>query len=241
MTSITFTEYENVQRASKSMPPMGEAHWVAEYAPLVKRVVGKLAGPGAAGLEQEDLEQIGIMGLLEALRRYGEPDDEFANYAVVRIRGAVLDELRRLDWRPRTARQGAHRLRTCERALRSKLGREPGKDDICAALDIDGAEYDRIMLDDCANEFMSLDDVLSAYGDLPGDAHASPESQVLARRGIEQALLVLSEREQRVIQFYYQFDLSLPEIGAVMNLTTARICQLHRGALRKMRGYLERQ
>ncbi|MDN7934692.1 FliA/WhiG family RNA polymerase sigma factor [Burkholderia metallica] len=240
MTLTTITEYENVQRASNGMLPRGEAHWIAEYAPLVRRVVGKLAGHGAAGIDRDDLEQIGIMGLLEALRRYGEPDDAFPNYAIVRIRGAVLDELRRQDWRPRTARQGAHRLRSCERALRSKLGREPGKDDICAALSIDGVEYDRIMLDDSANELMSLDELINAHGDVPGEAQAGPEAQVLARRGIEQALLVLDGREQRVIQLYYEFDLTLPEIGAVLNLTTARICQLHRGALKKMRGYLER-
>ena len=87
---------------------------------------------------------------------------------------------------------------------------------------------------------------MSRYGSellvtrVPGEAQAGPEAQVLARRGIEQALLVLDEREQRVIQLYYEFDLTLPEIGAVLNLTTARICQLHRGALKKMRGYLER-
>ncbi|MFH5254423.1 FliA/WhiG family RNA polymerase sigma factor [Burkholderia semiarida] len=241
MTSISYTEYMNVQRASQNMSLDGEARWVAEYAPLVKRVASKLAGHAKGVVDRDDLEQIGVMGLLEALRRYGEPDDEFAHYAVVRVRGAILDELRRQDWRPRAVRQSTHQLRACERALRRKLGREPDKEDVCAALGIDGAEYDRAVLDDGANEFMSLDELIGSIGDHSIEHQAGPESQVLMRRGIEKALLVLDEREQRIVQLYYEFDLSLAEIGAVLDLTAARVCQLHRSALRKMRNYLEPQ
>ncbi|KVO87707.1 flagellar biosynthesis sigma factor [Burkholderia ubonensis] len=240
MTATTYTEYANVESTSRHLSPAREAHWIVEYAPLVKRVVGKLSGHAAGIVDRDDLEQIGVMGLLEALRRYGEPDDEFPNYAVVRVRGAILDELRRQDWRPRTTRQSAHRLHACERALRSKLGREPERDEVCAALGIDTDEYDRLSLDVCADAFMSLDELIGAKGNALAGQCSGPEAQVLMRRELERALLALDEREQRVVQLYYEFDLNLAEIGKILNLTTARICQLHRAALEKMRAYLER-
>jgi RNA polymerase sigma factor FliA len=240
MNMICDTEYTAVQRATPALAAADEARWLAEYAPLVKRVVRKFAAQADGVFERDDLEQIGLMGLMEALRRYGEPDDEFVNFAVVRVRGAVLDELRRQDWRTRSARQGAHKLRACERTLRGKLGRDPVKEEVCAALGIDGDEYDRTILDDCATEFMSFDELLDQQGDLAAGRTDGPEGQVLLRMGLEQALNALTEREQRVVQLYYECELTLAEIGVVLDLTTARICQLHRDALRKMRAYLER-
>jgi len=237
MNASTHTEYTTIQRASQQMSAADEARWMAQYAPLVKRTVRKLSSQSAGVMEPEDLEQLGLMGLLEALRRYGEPDDEFQHFALVRVRGAMLDALRRQDWRTRSARQGAHKMRSAERELRRTLGREPSREELCDALDIDGDAYDQLQLDDSAEAFVSFDALLEEGVDRYG-SEDGPEDTVLKRRDLEKALGTLDAREQKVIQLYYEFDLNQAEIAAVLGLTTARVCQINKKALTKMRMHL---
>jgi RNA polymerase sigma factor for flagellar operon FliA len=183
------------------------------------------------------MEQIGLMGLLEALRRYGTPDTGFSSYASLRVRGAILDELRRQDWRPRAVRQDSHKMRDAVRALTRKLGREPNDKEAAEALGISQEEWRQFLLDDCAEELLSFDDMLQEATER---AHSSPgpEDQFMVRRSLEQALSALNEREQRVIQMIYEFELSYKEIAAVLDLSDARVCQLNKSALAKMKAAL---
>ncbi|AOJ05997.1 RNA polymerase sigma factor FliA [Burkholderia mayonis] len=212
-----------------------EQRWLIEYAPLVKRVARQLGSQANGAIALEDMEQIGLMGLLEALRRYGSPDEAFAGYAALRVRGAILDELRRHDWRPRAVRNAAHRARDCERALRRTLGRVPTAGEVSASLGVDIDEYRENVMANRAEAMASFDEMLDADWLSHDD---NPERQVVLRRCLEQALTSLDEREQRVIQLYYEFDLSLREIAAVLELTEARVCQINKAALRKMRATL---
>ncbi len=184
------------------------------------------------------MEQIGLMGLLEALRRYGAPDSSFGGYAALRIRGAILDELRRQDWRPRAIRQQSHRLRDGVRELRRRLGREPGESEIIQALGITAEAWQEHLLDENAELIGSFDDLIQEMGGML-EHSLNPEDQLILRRSLEQALLQLDEREQRVVQMYYEFELSYKEIAAVLDLTDARVCQLNKGALRKMKSFLQ--
>src|SRR5690554_5051326 len=109
-----------------------ETHLLTRYAYLVKRVCSHLRSQVSAGFDLEDFEQVGLMGLLEAIRRYGEPDEAFEAFAFKRIRGAILDELRSQDWRPRRVRQGVHELNHHHRTLFNRLGREPTDDELAA-------------------------------------------------------------------------------------------------------------
>jgi RNA polymerase sigma factor for flagellar operon FliA len=213
-----------------------QKHLVA-YAPLVKRIARQLNSQVSGAMGREDMEQIGLMGLLEALRRYGTPDTGFGSYASLRVRGAILDELRRQDWRPRAVRQDSHKMRDAVRALTRKLGHEPNDKEAADALGISQDEWRQFLLDDCAEELLSFDDILQEATER---AHSSPgpEDQFLVRRSLEQALSALNEREQRVIQMIYEFELSYKEIAAVLDLSDARVCQLNKSALAKMKAAL---
>ncbi|KZE31745.1 RNA polymerase sigma-28 (SigD/FliA/WhiG) subunit [Crenobacter luteus] len=223
--------------AEADAPLRVEASRLAEFAPLVKRIVRQLASQAGGVLEREDMEQIGLMALVESLRRYGEPDAQFAGYAVLRVRGAILDELRRLDWRPRSLRQDAHRLRDGLRELTRRLGREPSEAEAARALGLDADAYRALLLADNAEAMASFDELLAA-GVEPVDAE-TPETRVTRRMTLASALSALDEREQRVIQLYYEFELSLKEIAAVLELTEARVCQINKNALKKMKARLE--
>jgi RNA polymerase sigma factor for flagellar operon FliA len=208
------------------------------YLPLVKRIVRQLNSQVGGAIDRDDMEQIGLMGLLEALRRYGTPDAQFSGFATLRVRGAILDELRRQDWRPRAVRQESHRLRDGVRELTRKLGREPTEAEIIRALGLTPDAYREHQLDENAEAVASFDELLGDMNELASSA-PSPEEQLMRRRSLEQALLALDAREQRVIQMYYEFDLNYDEIATVLDLTAARVCQLNKGALRKMKTFLQ--
>lgn len=225
--------------ANAGMTPGEEQRHLLAYAPLVKRIVRQLNSQVSGTVSREDMEQIGLMGLLEALRRYGTPDVGFGSYASLRVRGAILDELRRQDWRPRAVRQDSHRVRDELRALTRKLGREPLEKEAAAALGVTLEEFRQHVLDDCAEEMLSFDEVLQEALD-PAHSAPSPEEAYLVRRSLEKVLGSLNEKEQRVIQMIYEFELSYKEIAAVLDLSDARVCQLNKSALAKMKAALQR-
>jgi len=220
-----------------AMSAQDEGRHLVAYAPLVKRIARQLNSQVSGAIGREDMEQIGLMGLLEALRRYGTPDKGFASYASLRVRGAILDELRRQDWRPRSVRQDSHKMRDAVRALTRKLGREPGDKEAAEALGITQDEWRQFLLDDVAEELLGFDDVLQESTERASHA-PGPEEQYMVRRSLEQALSALNEREQRVIQMIYEFELSYKEIAAVLDLSDARVCQLNKSALAKMKAAL---
>ncbi len=232
-----YAEFASVEDAQRLAAADEQRHLLA-HAPLVRRVVRQLASQAAGAMDREDMMQIGLMGLLEALRRYGEPDERFGPYAALRVRGAILDELRRQDWRPRTVRQESHRLRDGVRELTRRLGREPSEAEIVKALGITAEDYVTYQQDTNSEQMASFDELVQDLHQQPG-AHHSPEAEWIARRSIEQALMALNEREQRVVQLYYEFELSLKEIAAVLQLTEARVCQINKSALQKMKTLLQ--
>ncbi|HEY0685254.1 MAG TPA: FliA/WhiG family RNA polymerase sigma factor [Steroidobacter sp.] len=221
------------------MSAVDEQRHLVTFAPLVKRVVKQLELQTGGAIGREDLQQIGLMGLLDALRRYGVPDEKFPAYATVRVRGAILDELRRQDWRPRTVRQESHRVRDGVRELMRKLGREPTAAEIQQALGLTVEQYQDYQLAQSAEQLANFDELLQQLTEQSGDRRHSPESHLLLQRSIEQALRRLNDREQRVVQLYYEFDLSLKEIAHVLDITEARVCQINKLALKKLRELLQ--
>lgn len=216
-----------------SATPALEQRWLMQYLPLVKRIVRQLSLQANQVLDREDMEQIGLMGLLEGLRRYGEPDEQFGKFASMRVRGAILDELRRQDWRPRQVRQQAHKVRDAIRELSRQLGHEPSDEEIKAYTGLDEKDYQSFLWADSSEAIESLDELLqSGYEHFPDTAELF-EERLIKERMLEQALARLDERERLVLTLYYQHELSLKEIALVLEVSDARVCQLSKQAIGK--------
>lgn len=212
---------------------------IRKHLVLVKRVVNQLRSHTSTHCSIEDMQQIGLLGLLEAARRYENVEDpNFPAFAVCRIRGAILDELRRLDWRSRQTRQQAHELNDVTRDLMKKLKRQPTEAEIIEVLGTDKDDYQQRLHASMASEMQSLDQLIEAGTDLSTPEHSDGISHEQVRRTLEVALAKLNKREQLLLTLFYQHDMNLHEIALVLNLTPPRICQLHKQALKQLNHYL---
>ena len=225
--------YGSTPAAPTVFAPALEQRWMMQYLPLVKRIVRQLSLQANQVLDREDMEQIGLMGLLEGLRRYGEPDEQFGKFAALRIRGAILDELRRQDWRPRQVRQQAHKVRDAIRELTRQLGQEPSDDEIKAYAGLSEKDYQDFLLADSSEAIESLDELLQSGHEHFPDTAELFEERLIKERLLEQALARLDERERLVLPLYYQHELSLKEIALVLEVSDARVCQLSKQAIGK--------
>ena len=225
--------YGSTPAAPSVFAPALEQRWLMQYLPLVKRIVRQLSLQANQVLDREDMEQIGLMGLLEGLRRYGEPDEQFGKFAALRIRGAILDELRRQDWRPRQVRQQAHKVRDAIRELSRQLGHEPSDDEIKAYTGLDDKDYQDFLWADSSEAIESLDELLQSGHEHFPDTAELFEERLIKERVLQQALARLDERERLVLTLYYQHELSLKEIALVLEVSDARVCQLSKQAIGK--------
>jgi RNA polymerase sigma factor for flagellar operon FliA len=206
-------------------PRTNEQAILVRYLPLVKRAACHLRSQVSACFAQEDMEQVGMMGLLEAWRRYdSEPDAQFASYAFKRIRGAMLDELRRLDWRPRQLRQQVHGHNQVQRDLHNLLGRAPSEPELAAALKCSVEEVRQLAYASQAEALQSLEEWLENGGKAP----FTESDDVDLAMTISKVLATLDKREQLLLSLYYQQELNMKEIALVLGLTESRVCQLHK-------------
>jgi len=219
------------------LTPQEESRYLQQWLPLVKRVVRQLATQADAVMDREDLEQIALMGLLESLRRYGHPDENFAGYALQRVRGAVLDQLRLHDWRPRRLRQKTHKINDGVRELTRRLGHEPSEEEIRQHLKLSHEEVQEYLLLESASAMESFDELLSGDGLGSAMSGRALEEEVTIQRTLKRALASLSEREQLILSLYYQHEMSLKEIAQVLALTEARVCQINKKIAEKIKQF----
>ncbi|BDH45370.1 RNA polymerase sigma factor FliA [Salmonella enterica subsp. enterica serovar Choleraesuis] len=217
------------------------------YIPLVRHEALRLQVRLPASVELNDLLQAGGIGLLHAVERYDAlQGTAFTTYAVQRIRGAMLDELRSRDWVPRSVRRHAREVaRTMDR-LEQQLGRAASEPEIAQALGVTLEEYRQILLDTNNSQLFSYDEWHEAWGDSIEnltEAHhqENPLSQLMEgnlRTRVMEAIEALPEREQLVLTLYYQEELNLKEIGAVLEVGESRVSQLHSQAIKRLRARL---
>ena len=217
---------------------------VRKHADLVKRIAYHLAGRLPPQVEVEDLMQAGMMGLLEAAQNYASGRGaSFETYAGIRIRGAMLDALRKLDWAPRSVHRKARAAAQALREVEALRGSEANEADVAAHMGVSLPEYQRIVQDTLGCQLLRLNDADgedSALDRLP-DGGPNPEASALdasLRQAIIEAIQGLPERERLVLSMYYEQELNLKEIGAVLKVTESRVCQLHGQALLRLKAQL---
>ena len=220
---------------------------ILHYAPLVKYVAGRVGSGLPAHVEQADLVSYGTFGLIDAITRY-QPSREvkFESYAMARIRGAIIDELRSTDWIPRSVRMRARQFERTVAALESSLRRSPTDEEVAAEMDMDVEEVRKFLGQLSLVNVVALDELLTGDdGSAPRlvdtlqDANAL-DPQAVAEHGEARQLLAraveqLPEREKVVVSLYYFEGLTLADIGRVLGVTESRICQLHTKAVLHLR------
>lgn len=217
---------------------------ILEYAPLVKVVAGRLSMYLGYNVEYEDLVSYGVFGLIDAIDKFDTNKEvKFETYASLRIRGAILDQIRKMDWIPRTIRQRQKQIDTAMKELEQRNGRPATDAELAAYMGISEDEFQDWQNQVKADNMISLNEYVEQGNDISSEKSISsgfetPESVVEKselKKMLEESLELLTDKEKKVILLYYYEELTLKEISRVLEVSESRISQLHTKALQKMK------
>ena len=218
---------------------------ILEYAPLVKLVAGRLSMYLGYNVEYDDLVSYGIFGLIDAIDKFDNMKGvKFETYASLRIRGAILDQIRKMDWIPRTIRQKQKKIDAVMKEIEASKGRAATDEEIARSLGISDDDYLSWQSQMKITNVVSLNEFMESGSEIPAEQTGqqrfdSPEEVMEKeelKKVLQQALELLTEKEKKVILLYYYEDLTLKEISNVLEVSESRISQLHTRALQKMKG-----
>ena len=243
-----------LQQRYQTMKPgsIAEEEYVRENLPLVKTIVGRIAMTLPSHVDIEDLYSAGLVGLLNAVRNFNpQSGTSFETYARVRIRGAIMDELRRLDWVPRSVHGKARKVQAVMQELEQKQGRVPSEIDMAKAMNMSVTEYQQLLDEIKPATFICLDVAGGPDGedgptryDSVSDTQQEKPSDAMDRREltrlIAERLEQLPEMQRKVLALYYFEGLRLREIAQAYGLTESRICQIHAQAILSIKSYLRK-
>ena len=252
-TSVKAIELKDLwKRYKTSADERARERLVVAYAPLVKYVAGRLSVGLPAHVDEADLVSYGLTGLISAIERFDPARAvKFETYAITRIRGAIIDELRTLDWVPRSVRARAREIERANQKLEASLQRAPTDDEMAAELGVTVAEFNDSLVQISTSTLVALDELWSTH-DSGGDAVSlldtiadsrAPDPEAVVNQSelrdrIADAIAALPEREKLVIALYYYENLTLREIGEVLGVTESRVSQLHTKAVLRLRSKL---
>ena len=226
---------------------------ILTYAPLVKYVAGRLGSGLPAHVDEGDLVSYGLLGLIGAIERYDPARDvKFETYAMARIKGQIIDELRSMDWVPRSVRSRARQIERAIGELESRLGRAPTDEEIAKKLGVTGQELEESLGEIARSSIAALDELWTVSGSGGGDQVAlidtiedegAPDPQgtlsvTEQKEALADAIARLPEREKLVVTLYYYEELTLREIGEVLGVTESRVSQLHTKAILRLKAHL---
>jgi RNA polymerase sigma factor for flagellar operon FliA len=240
------------QEYKRSRDQLVRDRLILTYAPLVKYVAGRLGSGLPAHVDEGDLVSYGLLGLIGAIERFDpDRDIKFETYAIARIKGSIIDELRSMDWVPRSVRARARDIERTIASLEAKLTRAPTDEEIASALNITEEEFQDSLLEISRSSIAALDELWSAPGssgdsvaliDTIEDPQAAEPQSAMAhtevREALGEAIARLPEREKLVVTLYYYEELTLREIGEVLGVTESRVSQLHTKAILRLKARL---
>lgn len=252
-TSANATAAWRAYQTSAATGPATEKELIERYLPLVRNVVDRIKINLPAHVDADDLYSVGITGLLAAVRKYDPSQNvTFAGYATTRIRGAILDELRRMDWCPRRARAKAKKIKESIISVEQRLKRPATEDEIRAELGLSAKEYAKWVEESRPVCFVAIDQPTEGPDGAGASLHdlIADQSDTPVRDRMEQEELVqlmvrsiaaLPETPRKILAMYYHENMRLAEIAAVFNLTESRICQIHSQAVLTLRASMQRE
>lgn len=221
---------------------------VEQMVPLVKRIAYHFMARLPASVQVDDLIQAGLMGLLDAAKNFDDTQGaQFETYAIQRIRGSMLDELRQADWLPRNVRKNLRRIESAISSLEQQLGRAPREQELAENLGVELDEYQHMLLESRGYQLLHYEDFQETEdGDFfdayVSDAQVGPLDVIedeTFRRNLVTAIGALPEREKLVMGLYYEQELNLKEIGEILGVSESRVCQLHSQAVARLRSRLK--
>lgn len=217
---------------------------ILEYAPLVKLVAGRLSMYLGYNVEYDDLVSYGIFGLIDAIDKFDSMKEvKFETYASLRIRGSILDQIRKMDWIPRTIRQKQKKIDAAMKEIETVTGRTATDEEIAQKLEISTEDFADWQSQMKITGVVSLNEFMESGSEIPAEQHKQnrfEEPEEVIEKGelrevLGQALELLTEKEKKVILLYYYEDLTLKEISNVLEVSESRVSQLHTRALQKMK------
>ncbi len=255
--TIDPAEQHDIAQAWRLYKDFGDAkardQLILAYSPLVKYVAGRMSSSLPAHIEEGDLVSYGLLGLIGALERYDPGRNiKFETFAVSRIKGSIIDELRALDWVPRSVRSWARKVESAVTELENRLIRAPTDDEVAAELGVEPEEFQNILNQISCASIVALDEFWDSTGtgrdkmnliDTIEDSDAPDPSRAYRVQVVKETLTAaierLPERERIVIGLYYYEGLTLKEIGEVLGVTESRVSQLHTKAVLRLRGRIK--
>ena len=234
----------------KTNSPELKEELILKYAPLVKFVAGRIGIYFGGNVDYEDLVSYGIFGLIDAIDKFDlDKGVKFRTYASLRIRGAIIDSVRNLDWIPRSLRQKSKELEKLYSELENELGRSATDEDMARKLGISTEEFGKMINDINISSLVSLDEYFEQnydHGISPKDMGKDTQPEGFAEKNeikniLGKSIDMLPEKEKMVITLYYYEELTLKEISVIMNVSESRISQLHTKAIMRLKGKLGRQ
>ena len=220
---------------------------IEEFAPLVKRIAYHMMMRMPASVQVDDLIQAGMIGLIEAAQKYDSSKGaSFETYAGIRIRGAIVDEMRRGDWAPRSVHRNSRRIAQAIKAVESRVGRDAQDAEVAAELGVPLAEYFGMLQDSNSSRLYSYEET---FGEEDSNIDASETSNAFAspfeglqrealKKALAAAIALLPERERMVLALYYNEELNLKEIGLVLGVSESRVSQIHSQAAARLKSRL---